>query len=82
MSLFPVFHAFSGWVWDRGLGQAMAFEESYSCGIALCQKLKISGKSLGQLYVNRAQVPSAEIFFWGGKTDMTSTDTDCTGEIL
>lgn len=36
-------------------GDLMAAVESYSCGIALCQKLKISGKSLGQLYVNRAQ---------------------------
>eukprot|EP00435_Cladocopium_sp_Y103_P025474 s1096_g6.t1 len=36
-------------------GDLTAAVESYSCGIALCRKLKISGKPLGQLYVNRAQ---------------------------
>ncbi|CAJ1437324.1 unnamed protein product [Effrenium voratum] len=38
-----------------GAGEALAALESYSNGIELCAKHSITGKLLGQLYVNRAQ---------------------------
>ena len=42
-------------------------KESYTQGIALCQQLKIVGKPLGQLYVNRAQAGEFRRmwFSWG-----------------